>query len=137
MSKKTKRNITGLLKYTSSLKAATEEKVNQAIEKLKRSKGKKINFKTVSELSGISTTTLYNNPILRERISSLRAIERVHTKDVEMPHVNVREREQELKQEIQKLKEDKKMLIEQLVELENLRIENKKIKALLSQRKLE
>ena len=34
-------------------------------------------FKTVSVLSGVSTTTLYNNPILRERISSLRAVKQV------------------------------------------------------------
>jgi len=48
-----------------------------------------------------------------------------------VPDTSVRDRERELRQEIQKLREEKKMLINQLVELENLRIENKKLKALL------
>ena len=72
---KTKRNVSGLLHHAATLKADTEEKVNSAIDSLKRSKSKKINFKTVSETSGISTTTLYNNPVLRARISSLRAVQ--------------------------------------------------------------
>ncbi len=137
MGKKSKRNISGLLKHTAALKSDTEAKVNQAIETLKRSKDKKINFKPVSELSGVSTTTLYNNPALRERISSLRAIKKVQAHEMDMPDTPVRDRERELRQEIQKLREEKKMLINQLVELESLRIENKKLKALLSQRRLE
>jgi cell shape-determining protein MreC len=42
-----------------------------------------------------------------------------------------------LRLEIQKLKEEKQMLIVQLVEMEQLRIENKQLIALLSQKKLE
>ena len=76
MSKKMKRNINGLLQYAALKKSETEEKVSQAIDTIKHSKSKKINFKTVSTLSGVSTTTLYNNPILCERIRSLRAIEK-------------------------------------------------------------
>ena len=137
MSKKSKRNISGLLKHTAALKSETEEKVNEAIETLKRSRGKKINFKTVSKLSGVSTTTLYNNPALRERISSLRAITKKSAAEQAAPNAVARNCEHELRQRIQKLKEEKKMLIDQLVELEGLRIENKKLKALLSQRRLE
>jgi hypothetical protein len=137
MSKKSKRNISGLLKYTAALKSDTEVKVNQAIDALKRSKTKKINFKAVSELSGVSTTTLYNNSVLRERIKSLRAVTKVQAQELAVPDTSVRDRERELRQEIQKLREEKKMLINQLVELESLRIENKKLKALLSQRRLE
>ena len=137
MSKKPKRNISGLLKHTAALKSETEEKVNQAIEMLKRSRDKKINFKTVSELSGVSTTTLYNNPALCERISSLRAVTKKSASEQATPDIVDRNREHELRQQIQKLKEEKKMLIDQLVELEGLRIENKKLKSLLSQRRLE
>jgi cell shape-determining protein MreC len=50
---------------------------------------------------------------------------------------SVRDGNVRMRQEIQKLKEEKKMLINQLVELENLRIENKKLKVLLSQQRLE
>lgn len=135
--KKLKRNISGLLQHTASLKSNTEEKVDRAIDTLKRSKTKKINFKTVSELSGVSTTTLYNNPVLRERISSLRAIQTKPVQEMPVYDISDREKIRSLRQEIQKLKEDKKLLIDQLVELEQLKAENKRLKELLSLRKLE
>jgi hypothetical protein len=137
MSKKSKRNVRGLLQHAATLRSDTEEKVNRAIDTLKHSKTGKINFKAVSELSGVSTTTLYNNPVLRERISSLRAVKKVQVQEMAVPDTSVRDRERELRQEIQKLRGEKKMLINQLVELESLRIENKKLKALLSQQRLE
>jgi len=134
MSKKSKRNVSGLLQHATTLRSDTEEKVNRAIDTLKHSKTGKINFKAVSELSGVSTTTLYNNPVLRERISSLRAVKKVQAQEMAVPDTSVRD---QLRQEIQKLRGEKKMLINQLVELESLRIENKKLKALLSQQRLE
>lgn len=137
MGKKSKRNVSGLLQHAATLRSDTEEKVNRAIDALKHSKTGKINFKAVSELSGVSTTTLYNNPVLRERISSLRAVNKVQAQKMAVPDTSVRDRERELRQEIQKLRGEKKMLINQLVELESLRIENKKLKALLSQQRLE
>lgn len=137
MSKKPKRNVSGLLQHAATLRSDTEEKVNRAIDTLKHSKAGKINFKSVSELSGVSTTTLYNNPVLRERISSLRAVKKVQAQEMAVLDTSVRDRERELRQEIQKLRGEKKMLINQLVELESLRIENKKLKALLSQQRLE
>lgn len=106
---KLKRNINGLLQHASSLKSNTEEKVNHAIDTLKRSKTKRINFKTVSELSGVSTTTLYNNPVLRERISSLRAIRTKSVQETSTYDISEREKIRSLQQEIQKLKEDKKV----------------------------
>lgn len=136
MGEKLKRNTTGLLQYAASLKSDTEEKANRAIDTLKRSKSKKINFKTVSELSGVSTTTLYNNPVLRERISSLRAVKQVPV-DKDVSTAEKRGGERELRMEIQKLREEKKMLITQLVEFERLKMENQQMKALLSQRKIE
>ena len=137
MDKKEKRNIKGLLQHAAALKNDTEEKVNCAIDTLKRSKTKKINFKMVSELSGISTTTLYNNPVLRERISSLRAVKKVSVQEMTVPDTATRDRERKLRQEIQKLKEEKQMLIVQLVELEGLKAENKRLKEWLSQKQIE
>lgn len=137
MGKKAKRNVSGLLRHAATLKSDTEEKVNSAIDALKRSKTKKINFKTVSKLSGVSTTTLYNNPALCERISSLRAVKKVREQDVAALDMEVRDRERELRQEIKKLKEEKQMLIEQLVEFDRLKAENQRLKALLSQKKIE
>ena len=135
--RKPKRYISGLLQHAASLKSDTEEKVSRAIDTLKRSKTKRINFKTVSELSGVSTTTLYNNPVLRERISSLRAIQTKLVQETPIYDISDREKIRSLRQEIQKLKEDKKLLINQLVELEQLKDENKRLKELLSLRKLE
>lgn len=51
--------------------------------------------------------------------------------------ISEREKIRLLQQEIQNLKGDKKMLIEQLVEMEQLKAENKQLKELLSIRKLE
>ena len=135
MGKKTKRNVDGLLQHASALKRETEERVNLAIDKLKRSKTTKINFRTVSELSGVSTTTLYNNLALRERISSLRAVKTVVTPASPLIETAVRDRE--LRREIQKLKEEKQMLIVQLVDYERLKAENQQLKALLNERRLE
>lgn len=136
MGKRAKRNVSGLLQHAATLKNDTEKKVNSAIDTLKRSKTKKINFKTVSELSGISTTTLYNNPVLRERISSLRAVKKL-AQEPAAPNALTRNRERELRQEIQKLKEEKQMLIAQLVEMESLKSENRRLKALINQKRIE
>lgn len=136
MSKKVKRNVSGLLEHTASLRSDTEGRVNRAIDELKRGKDKKINFRTVSAVSGVSTTTLYNNPVLRTRIESLRAVkEVVPKKEVEVKSMQTHE--QELRLQIKKLKEEKEMLIAQLLESEHLKQENQKLKALLSQRNLE
>ncbi len=136
MGERLKRNTTGLLQYAANLKSDTEEKANRTIDTLKRSKSKKINFKTVSELSGVSKTTLYNNPVLRERISSLRAVKQPPAEKDVLP-AEKRGGERELRMEIQKLREEKNMLITQLVEFERLKMENQQMKALLSQRKIE
>ena len=136
MGKKVNRNIDGLLHHAAAIKSDTEDKVNRAIDEMKRSKAKRINFKTVSELSGVSTTTLYNNPVLREHISSLRTTEKSVQKPVAQD-APARDRERELRQEIQKLKEEKQMLITQLIEMEQLKIENQRLKALLTQKRLE
>lgn len=127
-----KRNTDGLRNHSAKVKKNTEEKVNSTIDVLKRSKTKKINFKTVSELSGVSTTTLYNNPVLRERISSLRAL-KISKQDSNVPEVSPRDRIRELQRDIQKLKGEKQMLIAQLVETEHLKNENQRLKELLSQ----
>lgn len=133
MVKKPNRNTEGLKEFAEKKNKETIEKVNKAIDKLKRSKTKTINFKTVAEEAGVSKATLYNNDILKERIFSLRAItkgvpnndivatskDKVKAKDDKIKH---------LYDEIKKLKEDKQNLIIQLVEMEELKDENKRLK---------
>jgi len=137
MIKKSNRNIEGLKKFAEKKNQETIEKVNKAIDKLKRSKTKKINFKTVAEEAGVSKATLYNNDILKERILSLRAIEKGVPNDsiAATPKDKIKTKDDKIKQlydEIKKLKEDKQNLIIQLVEMEELKDENKRLREQLS-----
>lgn len=131
--KKNNKNTEGLKKFAEKKNQETIEKVNKAIDKLKRSKTKIINFKTVAEEAGVSKATLYNNDILKERILSLRAIQKGVPNDniVATPKDKIKAKDDKIKQlyeEIKKLKNDKEKLIIQLVEMEELKDENKRLK---------
>lgn len=133
MKKKRNVNTEGLKEFAEKKNQETIEKVNKAIDKLKRSKTKTINFKTVAEEAGVSKATLYNNDILKERILSLRAIEKGVPNDsiVATPKDKIKAKDDKIKQlyeEIKKLKEDKQNLIIQLVEMEELKDENKRLR---------
>jgi hypothetical protein len=138
--KKRNRNTEGLKEFAEKKNQETIQKVNKAIDKLKRSKTKTINFKTVAEEAGVSKATLYNNDILKERILSLRAIQKGVPNDsiVATPKNKIKAKDDKIKQlcdEIKKLKEDKKKLIIQLVEMEELKDENKRLKEQLEKSK--
>ncbi len=140
MVKKPNRNTEGLKEFAEKKNQETIDKVNKVIDKLKRSKTKKINFKTVAEESGVSKATLYNNDILKERILSLRAIEKGVPDDsiVATPKDKLKAKDDKIKQlydEIKKLKEDKQNLIIQLVEMEELKDENKRLREQLDKSK--
>lgn len=131
--KKRNRNTEGLKEFAEKKNQETIEKVNKVIDKLKRSKTKKINFKTVAEEAGVSKATLYNNDILKERILSLRAIEKSVPNDsiVATSKDKIKAKDDKIKQlynEVKKLKEDKEKLIIQLVEMEELKDENKRLR---------
>ena len=141
MKKNNNKNTEGLKEFAEKKNQETIEKVNKAIDKLKRSKTKKINFKTVAEESGVSKATLYNNDILKERILSLRAIEKGVPNDsiVATPKDKIKAKDDKIKQlyeEIKKLKEDKEKLIIQLVEMEELKDENKRLREQLNRIKI-
>ncbi|GKX66200.1 DUF6262 family protein [Inconstantimicrobium mannanitabidum] len=131
--KKRNVNTDGLKQFAEKKNQETIEKVNKAIDKLKRSKTKTINFKTVAEEAGVSKATLYNNDILKERILSLRAIEKGVPNDsiVATPKDKIKAKDDKIKQlydEIKKLKKDKEKLIIQLVDMEELKDENRRLK---------
>jgi len=133
MKKNNNKNTEGLKEFAEKKNQETIEKVNKAIDKLKRSKTKKINFKTVAEEAGVSKATLYNNDILKERILSLRVITKGVPNDniVATPKDKIKAKDDKIKQlyeEIKKLKEDKEKLIIQLVEMEELKDENKRLR---------
>ncbi len=136
MVKKPNRNTEGLKEFAVQKNQETIEKVNKAIDKLKRSKTKKINFKTVAEEAGVSKATLYNNDILKERILSLRAIEKGVPNDSIVATLKAKDDKiKQLYDEIKKLKEDKQNLIIQLVEMEELKDENKRLREQLDKSK--
>lgn len=133
MKKNNNKNTDGLKEFAEKKNQETIEKVNKAIDKLKRSKTKSINFKTVAEEAGVSKATLYNNDILKERILSLRAIQKGVPNDsiVATPKDKIKAKDDKIKQlyeEIKKLKKDKEKLIIQLVDMEELKDENKRLR---------
>lgn len=133
MKKSNNKNTEGLKEFAEKKNKETIEKVNKTIDKLKRSKTKTINFKTVAEEAGVSKATLYNNAILKERILSLRAIQKGVPNDniVATPKYKIKAKDDKIKQlykEIKKLKEDKEKLIIQLVDMEELKDENKRLR---------
>jgi len=131
--KKLSKNTAGLKEYAEKKNQETIEKVNKAIDRLKRSKTKAINFKTVAEEAGVSKATLYNNDVLKERISGLRAIEKAVADEgiVAPPKDKIQELEDKIKrlnEEVKGLRDDKRKLIVQLVEMEELKDENQRLK---------
>ena len=65
------RNTEGLKSFALKRQEITAEKVDAAIQKLIKDKGK-INFNSVSEVAGVSKMYLYKNTQVRERIETLR-----------------------------------------------------------------
>ena len=61
--------VAGIKAHAEAKNKETIDKVNKAIDKLKR-KNKPINFETVCKEAGVSRATLYNNAQLKERILS-------------------------------------------------------------------
>lgn len=61
----------GLKEYAKNKSKMTIEKVDKAIRELSLNE-QKINFNSVSQLSGVSKTFLYNNEEIKSRIEELR-----------------------------------------------------------------
>jgi CRISPR/Cas system-associated protein Cas10 (large subunit of type III CRISPR-Cas system) len=61
----------GLKEYAKNKSKITLEKVDNAIRELSLTE-QKINFNSVSQLSGVSKTFLYNNEEIKKRIEELR-----------------------------------------------------------------
>jgi hypothetical protein len=115
------RNTDGLIKNARRKSESTAQRVDEAIQRLIKSKGK-INFNSVSGESGVSKAYLYSHPEIRDRIDVLRRqqeglpspkqVKREMTdasKDVVIAAKNKRIKELEeenrlLKQELQKVR---------------------------------
>lgn len=131
------RNTDGLKKHAIQKNQETIDKVNAVIDRMKRSKSKTVNFKTVAEEAGISKATLYNNPALKERIVGLRAIcKGMHENNlVAAPKDESQKKDEKIKElykQLRQLKKEQESLIIQLVEMEEIKGENQRLKEQLS-----
>lgn len=132
MKKVPESQVSALKKQNSQRKQDTAERVNKAIDKLKR-KNASINFETVAKEAGVSRATLYNNPKLKERIMGLRAMNLTPTSEggAEPKKTKVQRLEAtvaELRTRVRQLEADKKNLIVQLVGYEETKAENERLK---------
>ena len=128
--------VAGIKSHAEARNKATIDKVNKAIDRLKRKKNITINFESVSKEAGVARATLYNNAQLKERILSLRAISKASPLEnivaVKKDRIKLKdEKIAALRLRVQKLEQDKEKLIEQLVDYEELRFENERLKSKL------
>ena len=103
----------------------TIERVNRAIDNLKKC-GAVINFETVAKEAGVSRATLYNNLALKERIIGLRTVARCPAAEIKKQ--KPKEAVSALRARVRKLEEDKKNLIAQLVDYEETKAENERLR---------
>ena len=132
MKKVPESQVSALKKQNSQRKQDTAERVNKAIDKLKR-KNASVNFETVAKEAGVSRATLYNNTKLKERIMGLRAMDLTPTSEggAEPKKTKVQRLEAtvaELRARVRQLEADKKNLIVQLVDYEETKAENERLR---------
>lgn len=132
MKKAPESQVSAMKEHNSQRKQDTAERVNKAIDKLKR-KNAPINFEAVAKEAGVSRATLYNNPKLKERIMGLRAMELAPSSEssAEPKKTKVQRLEDtvaELRARVRQLEADKKNLIVQLVDYEETKAENERLR---------
>jgi len=132
MKKVPENQVSALKEHNSQKKQNTVERVNKAIDKLKR-KNAAINFETVAKEAGVSRATLYNNPKLKERIMGLRALalNPLSEEGAEPKKTKVQRLEDtvaDLRARVRQLEADKKNLIVQLVDYEETKAENERLR---------
>ncbi len=132
--------LAGIKAHAEAKNNETLDKCNKAIEKLKR-KGMPVNFETVSKEAGVARATLYNNAQIKERILSLRFVARSSPLDDAMAMKKDKIQLQNekiitLRGRVKKLEQDKKKLISQLVDYEELKSENEQLRKQLTVRQI-
>lgn len=118
----------GLSTYARQRSEETVRCVNEVIDEL-RAQNLPVNFETVAKRSGVSRGTLYNHRELSERIRCLRD-NGTDTAGERLREENRRQQEKMrgLRARIRCLEEEKKKLIVQLIDHEELRRENERLR---------
>ena len=132
MKKVPESQVSAMKEHNSQRKQNTAERVNKAIDKLKR-KNASINFETVAKEACVSRATLYNNTKLKERIMGLRAMDLTQSSEggAEPKKTKVQRLEDtvaELRARVRQLEADMKNLIVQLVDYEETKAENERLR---------
>lgn len=130
-----KNKLTGLDAATKARREECIRHANAAIDVLK-SNGQKITYVSVANASGVSRTTLYRMDVIRERIESLKALGKKDEKSIKRCVVtDGLDRERQLRNEIAKLKKDKRLLVDQLLDQQELLDENNKLRIMIQRLK--
>ena len=126
----------GLSDYTKRKNEETIRTVNRVIDEL-YVRDETINFETVAKLAGVSRGTLYNNEALRDRIRHLRAGGTDQMCDV-LREKNRRQEERlrALRRQVRCLEEEKQKLLVQLIDHEELRRENERLRQMIDTRSM-
>lgn len=117
--------------YAKRRNEETIQTVNRVLDEL-TAKNEPVNFEIVARLAGVSRGTLYNNEVICARIKRLRA----GGTDAHCAALREKNRRQEeklraLRKQIQRLEEEKELLIIQLLDYEELKMENKRLRVRL------
>jgi co-chaperonin GroES (HSP10) len=126
------KQVAGLRASKAELNQETIKKVNKVIDSMKRKKIK-INFQSVAKEAKVSRATLYNNDPLKERILGLREISKAKSVEGGVIAIKDKKKLQEekiiaLRKRVKELEEEKKKLIDQLIQMEELKMENERLK---------
>ncbi|MBU3114680.1 DUF6262 family protein [Clostridium lacusfryxellense] len=111
-----KRNIEGLIESAKKRRDETLKRADEGIKKLIK-EGKSINFKTLSEAANISTTWIYKQPEISERIKMLRSQEKGNA--IAKPRIKTSDASKDamcaaFKNRIKQLEEENKTLKKQI-----------------------
>ena len=126
-----KTGAAGLNAYAKQKNRQTIETVNRVLDEL-NAQDAPVNFEIVAKLAGVSRGTLYNNQELCERIRRLRAGGTQQSCD-SLREKNRRQEEKmhAMRRQIRSLEDEKKKLIVQLLDYEQLRRENDRLREVL------
>ena len=131
--------MSGLKLYAEQRSREIVDKANATIDKLV-SDGDSVTFEAVSKAAGVARGTLYKYPEVKERILKLKAAAKAAahaaavTEDIPARKTKVQRLEERiatLTNRVAMLEEDKKKLIIQLVDMEELKEENERLRKTL------
>lgn len=123
--------VAGLKAHADTKHTETVDKINKAIDRLKKRK-EPINFETVRKEAGVARATLYKDEKIKERILGLRESSRaspLEAKAADKGKASLKdEKIVSLRNQVKKLEEEKRKLVLQLIDYEEIKAENERLR---------